>query len=115
MPNGEDNMPVSRARNMSLSKISQAPIAHVLLVSSEDVVLPEADQVLRPWFELSAVSACEQVPTVAAQKHVHAVLLDIETASAKPERSLEWMQELRERWSDVVIIALSRSQAQVMR
>ncbi len=108
-------MPVSRARIMSFKTPRSQPPAHVVLVSSEDAVVPEAEQSLQPDFDLSWVTQCEQVLAVAAQKYAHAVLLDLETSSAKLERSLEWMQELRERWPDVVIVALSRSQAQTTR
>jgi DNA-binding NtrC family response regulator len=100
---------------MRSKTVQHQPPAHIILVTSEEVVQPEAEEFLRPAFEISAVREFEQVTVLAAQKYAHAVLLDLETASAKAERSLEWLQELRERWPDAVLVAMSRSQAQAMR
>ncbi len=114
MRNRGDNMPVSTGA-LGSRTAGPAPAAHVLLVTTEDVVPPEAERFLRPAFDLSTAAQCEQVLPLAAQKYVHAILLDLDTASPSAEHSLEWLQEMRERWSDVVIVAMSRSQSQTIR
>ncbi len=99
---------------MHTGKSSPQNPAHVVLVTAEDVVVPEADQHLRPEFELSSVQQCEQVLPLSMQKYIEAVLVDLETA-ATPHRTLQWVQGFREQWPDIVIVALSRSPAQALR
>src|SRR5512146_3251667 len=99
---------------MRTGKSSRQHPAHVVLVTSEEAVIPEAEQHLRPHFEFSAVPQCGQVLPLALQKFVDAVLVDLE-AEPGAEATLQWLSSVREQWPDAVLVALSRSPAQSLR
>jgi DNA-binding NtrC family response regulator len=86
----------------------------VIVVSAEDVVLPEAQQFLAPFFDLTVLAAAEELPQALAEG-ADALVLDLDTAASDTQHGLKLIKEIRQTYGALVLVALTRSHSRRVR
>jgi len=86
---------------------SQRP-ARVVLVCSDECVLPTVEQSLAPFFHITYLNTPKEVLPLHQETPVDAVILDIDPTEADAEDSVEVLRNLRAFDRDLVLFAITR-------
>ena len=91
------------------------PRPRVAIFTTEEIVLPEAEQFLAPSFETVFFRQWSEVIPSLEREPADALLLDIDTVGPASNAGLRAMQQVREVVPDIVLIALTRSNSRNLR
>ncbi len=96
---------------MRASSAVQAPevVYQLVITNSDQTALPVIADSLSPLFETTFVSSGDEVLSAIKAIAPQAVVLDLEVVGQDTEEGLLWLGKVREMYSDLVILALSRS------
>jgi len=97
------------ARAAAAAEAASRP--RVVIFTTEEIVLPEAEKFLSPGFETLFFRTWPDVIPSLEREAADALLLDIDTVGTTSNDGLRAMQQVREVVPDIVLIALTRSTA----
>jgi len=87
----------------------------IAICTDDPQVLPEARQYLAADFETYFLESWDQLASLLEQQPLHAVLLDIDMMGESSRNGVRALLELRASYQDLVLVALTRSQARSLR
>ena len=93
----------------------EAERLRIAICTDDSRVLPEARQYLATDFETYFLESWDQLGPLLEQQALHAVLLDIDMLGESSLNGIRALQELRNGQPDLVLVALTRSQARSLR
>jgi DNA-binding NtrC family response regulator len=89
--------------------------SRVAIVTTDELVGPEAERHLADNYELYLLKTCEELAALLKKLSLDAILLDIDTAGEGSEDGITALAELRSLNPDLVLIALTRSNSRILR
>lgn len=87
----------------------------VVVVTTDDLVPPEAERYLAGNYDLSLLRTWDELSALAMKQRPDAVLLDIDTVGERSEQGIAALGELRALAPDLVLFALTRSTSRNLR
>ena len=94
---------------------AQASRPNVIIVTTDELVGPEAQTYLAELCDLYLLQTWAELPPLLAERTIQAVLLDIDTVRSRSEEGIVAVAELRALAPDMVIFAMSRSVSRNLR
>ncbi|MFI5089930.1 MAG: sigma-54 dependent transcriptional regulator [Terriglobales bacterium] len=92
-----------------------APGRHIVILTTEESVLPDIEQFFLPSYRSILLNSAEALVPLMKQVPLDGILLDLDTAAGTTSHGLELLAEIRRLSPDVVVIALTRSRSRNIR
>ena len=92
-----------------------SPRYSIVIVTTDELVPPEAEAYLAGDYELSVLATWDDLITAVKKLPPHAVLLDIDVVGASPDEGVSALSELRSLVPDLLLVALTRSNRKGLR
>lgn len=89
--------------------------ASVVIITTDELVGPEADAHLTAAYDLALVQTWDQLLALIAQQVPDAVLVDLDTIGETSDDGIAALSELRARGPDLVLVGLTRSNSHNLR
>jgi len=88
---------------------SLAPVYSVVIVTTDELVGPEAEKYLADNYEVQMLDTWHELAALLKKRSPDAILLDIDSVNDNSDEGIAALAELRSLNSDLVLIALTRS------
>jgi DNA-binding NtrC family response regulator len=92
-----------------------APGRHIVIVTTEESVLPDIEHFFLPSYRSILLNSAEALAPLMKEGALDGVILDLDTAAGNTNAGLELLAEIRRQSADVVLIALTRSRSRNVR
>ncbi len=92
-----------------------APGRHIVILTTEESVLPDIEQFFLPSYRSILLNSAEALVPLMKQVPLDGIVLDLDTAAGTTSHGLELLAEIRRLSPDVVLIALTRSRSRNIR
>jgi DNA-binding NtrC family response regulator len=92
-----------------------APAYSVVIVTTDELVAPEAEAHLASEYELSILQTWDELLGFLKKQSPDAIFLDIDTVADKSEQGVAALAELRSLDRDLILVALTRSASRNLR
>jgi DNA-binding NtrC family response regulator len=102
-------------RTTATTRVSEATVHRVAIVTPDEGVLPEVEEFLAQNFAVNFLHSAPELLPLLAEVPLDAILLDIDTVGDKPEDGIAALEELRGINEDFILIALTRSHSRTLR
>ncbi|HEV2115747.1 MAG TPA: response regulator, partial [Terriglobales bacterium] len=93
----------------------QPVLPEVAIVTTDDLVGPEAAKYLDSAYQLQMLQTWEELLAALQQQALDAILLDLDTLGENSDVGIAALRELRSNHPDLVLVAMTRSNSRHLR